>query len=285
MTAIYLVGLIPDWNSLDSVRHAHSFLEAVALVFFALLVLFDVSAHFSEDKNRERLLEKIGLACFFVAVLAEIAAYPYGQRNDALSEKIIGSLDTKARDAFINASNALTKAREADTKADAANRTSDEANGKAGAASELADQAANNVAVTQALVSARDIADVPALIERLRQFSGIPVIVESPAGDPEASSLCSGLFSVMTSAGMHVTAMCGMLLTGGQIVNIWISGPDDKVSLSLAEAISQVGKLHAFVNGPFGKQPQLTVYVGQKAPFRLFPQPMRAHKSKKASKQ
>ena len=39
-TAMHLAILIPDWKSLDSVRHAHSVLEAAALIFFALLVLF-----------------------------------------------------------------------------------------------------------------------------------------------------------------------------------------------------------------------------------------------------
>ena len=99
---------LPDWNSLDSVRRAHSDLELAALVFFALLVLFDVLAHFSEGKKRERLLEKIGLCFFAVAVLAELAAYKYGQRNDALSEGVITSLDTKAKQASSDASQAIT---------------------------------------------------------------------------------------------------------------------------------------------------------------------------------
>ena len=100
--------LIPDWNSLDSVRRAHSHLEAVALAFFALLVLFDVLAHLSKDESRKTLFEKIGLCFFAVAVVAEIAAYPYGQRNDALSERIIGSLDTKAEQADHNANTAIS---------------------------------------------------------------------------------------------------------------------------------------------------------------------------------
>lgn len=100
--------LIPGWNSLDSVRRAHSDLEAAALVFFALLVIFDVLAHLSDDKGKERVLEKIGLCFFAVAVLAEIVAYPYGQRNDTLSEQVIVSLDAKARTAATNASIALT---------------------------------------------------------------------------------------------------------------------------------------------------------------------------------
>lgn len=121
---------IPDWNSLDSVRHAHSELEAAALVFFALLVLFDVLAHLSKDEKRTTLLEKIGLGFFAVAVLAEVVAYPYGQRNDTLSAQVIGSLDAKSREASTNASNALTKSSEAETKADEAVSKAVEAEGR-----------------------------------------------------------------------------------------------------------------------------------------------------------
>ncbi len=92
--------LLPDWNSLDSVRAAHSDLELAALVFFALLVVFDVLAHFAEEaKERARLLEKIGLCCFAVAVLCEIVGYRYGQRNDALSDQKISLLDESLNEA------------------------------------------------------------------------------------------------------------------------------------------------------------------------------------------
>jgi len=105
---MYFAILIPDWNSLESVRRVHSDLEAAALIFFALLVLFDVLAHFSDNKYRERLFEKIGLCFFAIAVFAEIVAYPYGQRNDELSAGVIGSLDSKATDASVKAAKAVT---------------------------------------------------------------------------------------------------------------------------------------------------------------------------------
>lgn len=75
------------WNSLDSVRHAHSEMEGAALLFFALLVLFDVLAHLSKDDSRKHALEKAALIFFAIAVFAEVIAYPYGQRNDTLSER------------------------------------------------------------------------------------------------------------------------------------------------------------------------------------------------------
>src|SRR4051812_5254102 len=111
-TIMYFATFIPDWNSLDSVRRAHSLLEGAALVFFALLVVCEALAHLSDDKRTERLFDKIGIVFFAVAVLAEIVAYPYGQRNDTLSEEAIVSLDAKSREASASASNALTKSSE-----------------------------------------------------------------------------------------------------------------------------------------------------------------------------
>ena len=122
---------IPDWNSLDSVRRAHSDLELAALAFFFLLVLFDVLAHLSDDKNRERLFEKIGLWFFAIAVASEIAAYPYGQRNDTLAGAQIGSLDAKANDASEKAAKAVKDSDDAETKSGNALDQADKAGGAA----------------------------------------------------------------------------------------------------------------------------------------------------------
>jgi hypothetical protein len=113
---MHFATLIPDWNSLDSVRRAHSDLEAAALVFFALLVLFDILAHLSTDDKKKTLLEKIALYCFAIAVLAEVVAYPYGQRNDILSGRVIGSLDAETREALIKSGTALVQSQEAESK-------------------------------------------------------------------------------------------------------------------------------------------------------------------------
>lgn len=115
-TITHLAIWLPDWNSLDSVRRADSDLEGAALVFFALLVFCEALAHLSDDKKTERRFDKIGIVFFAMAVLAEIVAYPYGQRNDTLSEQVIGSLDVKARNAANNASTALNNSKEAETK-------------------------------------------------------------------------------------------------------------------------------------------------------------------------
>src|ERR1700693_4787469 len=111
-TIMHFAICLPDLNSIDSVSRTHSDLEGAALVFFALLVVCEALAHLSDDKKKERRFDKIGIVFFAIAVLAEIAAYPYGQRNDALSEQVIVSLDVKARDAASNASTALSNSKE-----------------------------------------------------------------------------------------------------------------------------------------------------------------------------
>jgi len=147
-TAMLFTMSIPDWNSLDSVRRAHSVLEAVALIFFALLVLFETLSHLTEGKKRERMLDKIGLCCFAVAVLAEIVAYPYGRRNDTLSEQIIGSLDAKAKEASNTASDALIKSGEAKSKAADADIAAGKAQQKADAVSKRAREVEANLSTT-----------------------------------------------------------------------------------------------------------------------------------------
>lgn len=116
-TTHFAIRFLPDWNSLESVRRAHSDLEAIALVFFALLVVFEALAHLTEDQPKERLFNKIGVFLFAVAVLGEIVAYPYGQRNDTLSGNVISYLDARANDASNRASKALTDSGTAITQA------------------------------------------------------------------------------------------------------------------------------------------------------------------------
>lgn len=144
---MHFATILPDWNSLESVRRAHTDLEGAALVFFALLVVAEALAHLTENKPRERLFDKIGICFFAIAVLAEIAAFPYGQRNDTLSEQTIGSLDAKVKEAngnadkaVTNSSTALSQAKDALKKAgkaeDSLGKAESEANGAQTASSQ-----------------------------------------------------------------------------------------------------------------------------------------------------
>jgi hypothetical protein len=121
--------LLWDWTSIDSVRSVHNALEGGALIFFALLVLFDVLAHLSEDKHKDRArtLERVGLWCFGIAVMFEMVAYPYSKRNDELSGNEIHSLGTISNQARRDAGAAVGSANDAVGVSDAAKATSDKA--------------------------------------------------------------------------------------------------------------------------------------------------------------
>lgn len=235
---------IPDWNSLDSVRRAHSILEAVALVFFALLVLFDVLAHFSEDKKKERLLEKIGLVFFAVAVLAELAAYPYGQRNDTLAEQVIGSLDAKAREARSSASTALAQSGEAETKSGNALGTANDAKRISGEARHEADSFEKDIvfakkqaadaeshladALRQATAAEKELDEYKAaqaprtlsseqekiLRVRLTRLKVWKITLFIETGDPEISEFAADLERVFRDAGYTVGIEHGLSFGG-----------------------------------------------------------------------
>lgn len=184
-TMMALAIPIPDWNSLDSVRLAHSVLELAALAFFALLVVFDVLAHqFDEDHpKRARRFEKVGLWCFAIAVLAEVAAYPYGQRNDTLSEHIIVSLSETSRLAAKDAGTALTDsgtamtqagiaedaAGKATSKADKASATADKAGKSASGALDLAGNAKAEVATVQSNIARLDEKYAPRTLSKTKR--------------------------------------------------------------------------------------------------------------------
>ena len=271
-TIMHFASCFPDWNSLDSVRRAHSRLEGTALVFFALLVVFDVLAHLSaKDKGRETLFEKIGLCCFAVAVFAEIGAYPYGQRNDTLSEQVIGSLDAKSREASTNASNALAKSSEAEAKAEAADKAAGKAQEKVGAVARRAEDIDADLARTQYLLSGRSVVNPDSLVKQLRQYAGQTVRVESYNSEPDESLLCGQLLSAARAAEMNVPEdFCGRLVAvGTPSTGVAISGPNIQQTLDLAQILSHtvdlgMGGVTSGINAP-----ELTILVGAKPPFRI----------------
>ena len=192
-TAMPWATIFPDWNSLDSVRRAHSRLEFAALAFFALLVAFDVLAHmYEETKGKATMFERIGLWCFAIAVLCEIGAYPYGQRNDNLSEQTIRSLDKLAHDA-------AAVANEAKATAGQANITSGAANDAAGQAREKADASGK--------IAARAIAGEDAL-EHENASLKTKIAPRRVSGD-QATKLCA-FIHVATARSMDIMSSAGM---------------------------------------------------------------------------
>ena len=226
MTMMHL-AVLPDWNSLDSVRRAHGDLEAAGLVFFALLVAMEALAHNSKDEHRKHLFDSIGIWFFAVAIFCEIGGYWYGQRNDELSQQVIVSLDAKASDASQKAAKAVTDSGEAETKSDgavtkagiaekaagnavktvgtikgevdSAKTTADLAKGEVDGAKRDADAVSKEVnnaraelRVVETFVSARHVVDIKPF-DRLKPFQKRKVSLLSISGDEEAREFCLAL--------------------------------------------------------------------------------------------
>jgi hypothetical protein len=83
------LSFLPDWNSIESVRAAHSLLEGMAIAFFVFLAGLEAIGHMLEKRKHElaEAIEVAGLCVFAIAVIAEFHAYPYSRRLDALSEQ------------------------------------------------------------------------------------------------------------------------------------------------------------------------------------------------------
>jgi hypothetical protein len=270
-TIMHFAIYLPDWNSLDSVRRTHSDLEGAALVFFALLVGCDALAHLSDDKKKERWFSKIGIVFFAIAVLAEIVAYPYGLRNDTLSEQVIVSLDAKARDAASNASTALSNSKEAETKSSDAVDKAGKAQIKVDAVAKQAEEIDADLARTQYLLSSRSVTDPDSLVKQLNQYKGQTIHFGSYNSEPDESLLCGQLAAAARLAEMNVPQdFCGRyVVVGTPLTGIVISGPDIPQTLALSQIILQTLNVGAggVVSGI--KAPELTILVGAKPPFMI----------------
>jgi hypothetical protein len=203
---------ILGWDSLEAVRLIHSVLEFAAILFFILLVVFEVLAHKEEEEIREKLLERIGLWFFGIAVFMELVAFIYGQRNDTLSGAVITSLDAKANDASSKAAKAvgdsgiaLGQAKDAETK-------SSDAITSAGDATILARGARSDVASAQQqeeelraelerLRTPRSLSDVSQLISALAPYQGTKYLYEAVGTTPEALDLLRAIDSALQQAG------------------------------------------------------------------------------------
>jgi hypothetical protein len=106
---------MPGWNNLESAKSIHAFFEIGALIFFALLVWFEVLVH--RHTKREHLFTLLALISFAVAIVAEICAFPYSRRVEKLSSDEINVLSTKFAESENARSNLLAAASNAQASA------------------------------------------------------------------------------------------------------------------------------------------------------------------------
>jgi hypothetical protein len=267
-----LLAILPDWNSLDSVRRAHSDLELAGLVFFALLVVAEALAHNSKQEKKKHLFDSIGIWFFAIAILCEIAGYWYGQRNDAMSEQVIVSLDAKARDAASNAFTALSSSKEAEIKSSDAVDKAGKAQIKVDSVAEQAEDIDADLARTQYLLSGRSVTDPGSLAKQLRRYKGQTIHFGSYNSEPDESLLCGQLEAAARTAEMNVPQdTCGIMFAMGSTsaTGVVISGPTIQQTLDLAQILTHTVDLGMGGVTSGIKMPDLTILVGAKPPFRI----------------
>jgi hypothetical protein len=247
-TIMHFAICLQDWNSLDSVRRANSDLEGAALVFFALLVVSEAMAHISKDEKRKHVFDALGIVFFSVAVLSEIVAYPYGQRNDTLSGNIIVSLDQKAGDAKDSAEKTAKAA-------DRANAAALDAEGTAITASEKVDLETKKREQLGTEVGWRKL--TPDQQQKIgKACKGTiddAVSVSSYGMNPEAKALSVQVAKAIFNHTFLVTLDTSGIVTSAALdVGVLISAPVEKIDFAncLANSLRVIGRLKSVsVNG------------------------------------
>jgi hypothetical protein len=210
-----------------------------------------------------------------IAVLAEIAAYPYGQRNDKLSAEMIGSLseqagaaETKAQSAFEKSALAENEAENADTVAGNAltdSKIAKEETGKAKEAVNAVSKRAENVdnALTQTIEALRqpslsldDIKDLKTAFEKCPNRDTVVVrlngVFTSNVAYPIFDALSKALF-------WHSTLETTQRLWQG--ISVHSSMEDRFVALCISDALSK--KLPILGITGFSDTAGVTIDVGE----------------------
>jgi hypothetical protein len=264
VTMMHLV-LLPDWNSLDSVRRAHSDLEAAGLVFFALLVVMEALAHNSKNERRKHLFDSIGIWFFAIAIFCEIGGFWYGQRNDDLSQQVIGSLDQKTKDAKLRMDGIETAASQLEKRLDNTGKSLDVVSGRA-------DQIDAGLRETQWAFSMRTLETTEErdwIIKNLKQFHGKTVFVRSfrVMPDVDGDHICKIVVDLARSAGMNPVDQCSTLFPTTQPApGLHVCGPDEKDALALLQPLSRIDVGTGCLPGDIPPEPgAFIVSVGPKA--------------------
>jgi hypothetical protein len=260
------LAILPDWNSLDSVRRAHSDLEAAGLVFFALLVVMEALAHNSKNEHRKHFFDSIGIWFFAIAIFCEIGGFWYGQRNDDLSQQVIGSLDQKTKDAKLRMDGIETTASQLEKRLDTTGTSLNAVSGRA-------EQIASSLTFMQWAVGARHIQDEGGLEKGLREeFKGKLIVFKSYVQDVEAFMLCRQYVSAATKpeVGVIVEDECAdePLPSHLPVSDLRITAPTEGDGIRLSMILKRPGVSGWVVN--LGLSPEITVLIGRQTNIPLF---------------
>lgn len=199
---------LPGWGSPASVVQIHAALEGAALLFFAALVVFDILAHL--NKGREVILERIGLICFGIAVLAEIVAFPYSRRNDALSAQATHDADKRIAELNKEAQDAQKETEQLRKDAEGLKKQAED---ERSARTKLEGE------IQPRTLSKTQIADLRRLLHPL---AGTNVDLMSYPGDAEAVRLGLQLGSIFTEERLNVQGGLGRALGSADAVTIGV---------------------------------------------------------------
>jgi len=201
---------LPGWNSPTEVKQIHDILEGGALLFFAALVIFECIAHFTT--RREKLYSRIALIAFAVAVLLDIGAYPYSERNDELSTEAI--LKEEIEIARLRDDNSLLQLKVAQANqaaADASRKAEDDHLARVKIEARFADR----------LLSDADASD---LISLLKPLSGQQFVITTYPDMREPLALSERLYETLNKASWRFVKpeSATMLISGVTGVQVWI---------------------------------------------------------------
>jgi hypothetical protein len=254
---------------------------------FGALVAAACAGEYIADFNRrpwvEAHKERIAKISTLVLVAALVFELICITRANAKSDEVIGKLrdeaeaaDKLAQSAVQNSNTALAQSRKAITNADAAGAASDKAQQKTDVVARKADELAAKLVRTeddlgqlQYMVSARHISDINALIDGLKPFKAMPVVLRSYAFDADGTGLCKTLLYAAQKAEMTPVDDCEKWpVTSPGMTGIQLVGPDWDVLEKIAQAIAWSGRVWGGVSsGKSAPGTPLTIFVGLKNPF------------------
>lgn len=208
-------------------------------------------------------------------LLADGGIFLFSKQLQTIADLEIADLTKESGNAKASAESAAAASFRAESSAKRANDEAKGAKENADAAGRVAEKARDLAAEVAWLVSARHVEDRDALVEKLKPFKGLSVILGSYRGDTEARGVCTQLLAVAHSAQMIPVDKCEQgQPTVPTLTGIVVTGPDDDVVESLCKALGGTRFIGGASCGPFGKvphPPELAIFVGVKNPFWIGP--------------
>ena len=270
--------------------------ERVALESAFLVLIGVIGEYVAEvDAVEQRKRLKTGIKRFSMAILVlglsgDVLGIVMGQAEMEALTKEAGDAVTSAHNAATDAGKAQTLAQGASNAAGEAQNKSETANLAAGDAQKKAEALGKEADILEYVLSARRVQDEVGLENDLRKdFKGRHIAFRSYVGDEEAFWLCSQLTDIANKAGVGLGPQfeCGSEpLSYAPIADFLIKGSREEAML-LSQILTGPGRVPGGIIS-LSEAPEITVLVGVKRSFLLWPKkekaPTKQAKSKTSAK-